>query len=72
MKPSENIKKIRLALCMSQSEFSRALEVTSSTISCYERGLREPSFATIRKMIAIAKKHNIKITLDDIRPDVGL
>jgi len=69
MTTAENIKKIRLALCMSQSEFSRALKVTASTISCYERGLRKPSFATIRKMIAISKKHNIKINLEDIRPE---
>lgn len=69
MTTAENIKKIRLALCMSQAEFSRVLDVTCSTISCYERGKRKPSFATIRKMINLAKLHNIKIKLDDIRPD---
>ena len=69
MTTAENIKKIRLSLCLSQAEFSRELEITSSSISCYEGGKREPSFATIRKIIALDKKNNIKINLEDIRPE---
>lgn len=66
---AENIKKIRKALCLSQAEISRELNVTRSTISCYERGVRRPSYATIRKIIALAKKNNLTIELEDIRPE---
>jgi len=65
----KTIKKIRLALCMSQKWISRALKWQLLLYPVYERGLRKPSFATIRKMIAISKKHNIKINLEDIRPE---
>lgn len=67
MLASEAIKKVRLELCMSQAELSRALEITSASISLYERGMRKPSFGTIRKILALAKKNNIELKLEDIR-----
>jgi predicted transcriptional regulator len=69
MTSAESIKKVRRALCLNQKEFADALSLTPSSISCYEAGSRLPSFTTIRKIIALAKKHNIKINIDDIRPE---
>ncbi len=69
MTTHENIKKIRLELCLSQSELARELGLTVSSVSCYERGTRKPSFCTIRKIIALAKKHRIKIKFEDVRPE---
>lgn len=69
MTTAENIKKIRKTLCLSQIELSKELNITPSTVSCYEAGRRKPSYPTIRKIIALAKKHNIDINLEDIRPE---
>ncbi len=69
MNTAECMKKIRKALCFSQTDLSRALDVTVSTISCYERGTRKPSYPTVRKIMELAKKHKIKVDLDDIRPE---
>ncbi len=60
-------KKIRLALCLNQSEFAKALAITASSVSCYESGKRQPGFATIRKVLALAKKHHLNIKLEDLR-----
>ena len=68
MTTAENLKKFRRALCLSQVELAKALCVTVSTISNYENGRRKPSYPTIRNILALAEKHNIKINLDDIRP----
>ncbi len=66
---AQRIRKLRRAMCISQAEMSREMKVSIGTISCYETGKREPGYPTIRKMIALAKKHGIKIGLDDIRPE---
>jgi len=69
MSTAEQIKKIRLKLCLNQAEFASALCISNSCISYYESGAREPSFSTIRKILALAKKNNIKVTLEDIRSE---
>ncbi len=69
MTTAERIKKLRRSMCISQAEMSRALKVSIGSISCYEMGKREPSYAVVRKIIALAKEHGITIGLDDIRPE---
>jgi DNA-binding transcriptional regulator YiaG len=69
MKTSENIKKIRHELCVSQIEFADMLGLGKSSVCLYEQGYRKPSFKTVRKIIEVAKKHGIKIKLEDIRDD---
>jgi predicted transcriptional regulator len=69
MSTAETIKKLRRTLCITQKEMSEEIGVTISTISCYEVGRRLPSYPTVRKIIALAKKYNINISLDDIRPE---
>lgn len=65
---AENIKTLRLALAMNQREFSDELGVTASMVSLYETGARSPGYKTCRKLIACAKKHGIKLSLDEVRP----
>lgn len=67
MTTAENIKNLRKHLCMSQVELARLVGVTVCTISLYENGKRQPSYPTVRKLLEIAKKHKIKLTIDDIR-----
>jgi predicted transcriptional regulator len=65
MTASESFKKIRLELCLNQTELAKALALTVSSISCYERGTRSPSCATIRKAVEFAKKNKLKINYED-------
>lgn len=69
MSSAEVIKKFRLQLCLNRAELAKALNITTSSVSCYETGRRQPSFATVRKLILLAKKNNIKLKLEDIRPE---
>lgn len=69
MTTSENLIKIRKMLCLNQSEFARALGITPPAISRYETGNREPSYSTVRKIIALAKAHNLTINFEDIRAE---
>lgn len=63
------IKEIRLALTLNQSELARAINMQPSDISNYEAGRRRPGMATIRKLIAFAKQHKIKLTAEDFFND---
>ena len=49
------IKKLRLAHNMTQSEVADHVGVSSSAIAMYERGEREPSIETIRRLAEIFK-----------------
>lgn len=64
MTASEALKKIRSMLYLSQRELADELLITKSTICNYEKGKRNPSPPTIRKILAFAKKNNIKISLN--------
>ena len=48
-----NIKEIRLANSMKQSELAKALNVTQAAVSAWELGRREPDFDALRKMSEI-------------------
>lgn len=51
---AEIIHEARTAGGLTQAEFARRAGVTQSVISAYETGRREPSFATLRRMVAAA------------------
>lgn len=70
MNTAEQLKKIRLSLCLNQREFAEALGITISSISYYEKGNRKPSFCTMRKIISLTKKNGIKLKLEDIRDEL--
>jgi len=65
MKVNENIKKLRLAIGFQLGEFGKIFSVTTSTVCNWESGRRSPRLPNIRKMVELAKKHRIKLTIDD-------
>lgn len=65
MSAAESFKKIRMELCLNRTEMGKILNVTSSSISCYERGVRHPSCSVIRKAVEFAKKNKLKINFED-------
>jgi DNA-binding transcriptional regulator YiaG len=65
MKVNENIKKLRLTLGLQQGEFGKIFSVTTSTVCNWESGRRSPRLPNIRKMVEFAKKHKIKLLIED-------
>lgn len=54
----ENLKKLRIDNSLTQEELSKKLNVSPSTISQYENGMREPS---ISQLINIARIFNVSV-----------
>lgn len=52
----ERIKEVRKAHGLTQAEFGKKIGVKGNTITCYEKGIREPSNAIIR---AIAREFGV-------------
>ena len=48
--PMENLKNLRKAKGMSQQELASQINVSQETLSGYERGSREPDYATLQKL----------------------
>ena len=69
MTTAEHLKKLRRTLCPSQYELAVELQITASSLSLYESGKRTPGYITIRKILSLAKKNNISLTIDDIKPE---
>lgn len=66
MKIAEKLKKIRLEIGLSQLEWSRAIDMDTSTVCLYEQGKRHPSSKTIRKIVAFAAEHGIKVKFAEL------
>lgn len=54
----ENLRKLRTDNSLTQEELSKKLNVSPSTISQYENGIREPG---ISQLINIAKTFNVSV-----------
>jgi len=65
MKVKENIKKLRLALGYEQAEFAKEFDVTAGTVCNWESGRRLPRLPKIRLMVELAKRHKIKVAVED-------
>lgn len=65
---NNNIKQIRLSLGMKRSEFAQLLGISYGAVCNYEYGTRNPRLNTCYRIIEVAKKHKIKIKLEDIYP----
>jgi DNA-binding transcriptional regulator YiaG len=65
MTPQQNIKKLRLALGLEQSEFGKEFDVTPGTVCNWETGRRTPRLPKIRQMIELAKRHKMKFNIED-------
>lgn len=69
MSSADTIKKIRISLCLNHKEFADLLGVSAASISLYEKGERKPRFPIIRKLIELAKKQKISVTVEDFLSD---
>lgn len=59
------IRKIRLSFCLEQKEFAELIGMSKQAIWQYEKGLRKPRLPAIRKLLALAKKKDIKTCTED-------
>ena len=57
---SEEIKKLRLKLMLSQTEFAKLLGVTFESVNRYENGRSRPTFKIQRKLVDLNKKSEIE------------
>ena len=64
------IKNARYKLGMSQVEFAEFLGVNKASINMYEKGVRNPSFKIIRKIVDKLKTMNINLEYTDLRDDM--
>ena len=63
---TDMIKKIRIALWMTQEQFANALKISQSAVSAFEIGRTRPRLSTMKKIYGLVKKHNIDIPADQI------
>lgn len=61
MKYSDAIKKLRMKMLLTQSEFAKYLGVAFVTINRWENGEHEPTMKYKRKLIPLFKKYNIEV-----------
>ena len=53
----EEIKKLRLKLMLSQTDFAKLIGVTFESVNRYENGRSRPTFRVQRKLNALNKKN---------------
>lgn len=71
MTPPEIIQEIRWRLGYSRRQLAANLGLSSmQIIYCYERGQRNPSLQVAYKLIHLAEKANMKITINDLKPEL--
>ncbi len=58
---AQQIKAIREALGMTQTEFAAALGTSFHAVYGWEHDRRHPKYETMRKINDLAKKHGVKI-----------
>ncbi len=66
MKLYETIKDIRKKAGMTQIDFANAIGCRQNTLSDYENGKSTPSVEVLRLIVKVAKKHKIKVRLEDL------
>ena len=52
----KEIKKLRIKMMLSQTEFAKLLGVTFESVNRYENGRSRPTFRVQRKLIELCKK----------------
>lgn len=65
MSSADTIKKMRLGLCLEQEQLAHELGITTSAISNYERGVRTPRLRIIKKMLDLAKKNGLDLSVEN-------
>lgn len=61
MKYNEAVKKLRLKMCLTQTEFGELFGVTFGTVNRWEAGTFEPTMKIKRKLKAYLEKYNINL-----------
>jgi DNA-binding XRE family transcriptional regulator len=62
---SGTVKRIREALNLNRTDFAEALQVSSTAILNYEKGIRCPKWTIVKKMQELAKKSGLELSADD-------
>lgn len=65
MKYSEAIKKLRLIMCLTQTEFRALFGISYITVNRWESGKYEPTMRIKRKMKDFFEKEDIKLEVDE-------
>ena len=65
MAASSVIKKIRRELLLNSAEFAEKAGLTRQSVSNYELGRSQPTYAAIRKIKKVAEDNNIDVKVDD-------
>lgn len=63
---TNNIKRVRERLGLSQAAFASAIGVSQGNVSHYERQRQDVSPDVARRVIAVAHERGVHITFDDI------
>ena len=58
---SKLIKELREKMILSQAELAELLGVSFASVNRWEQGHHEPTIKSKRKIVALSKKHKIKI-----------
>lgn len=66
MRTNTFIRKLREQLGYTQEEFAKILGTRQVSISSWERGRCKPMTPNALKIIKLAGKHSIKVTLEDL------
>jgi transcriptional regulator with XRE-family HTH domain len=69
MVPSELLKAVRRRHGLTQADLARRAGTSQPVISAYERGLRDPSYETLRRLVEGAGE---RLALDAVAPMPGL
>ena len=60
---SEDIKRTRQELILSQTEFAKELGVSFATVNRWESGKSKPTYKTLRLIDEYCKQHNIPFSV---------
>lgn len=65
MSTAQTIKRVREKLGLTHEAFGKLIKVSASAISHYESGRRQPLWPRIKRIVALAKKHDITIKFEE-------
>jgi transcriptional regulator with XRE-family HTH domain len=63
------IQRIRKTLGLTLDEYSLEIKISKTALFLYEHRESMPAFQVMKKIIEHAKKHDIKVTLDELVND---
>lgn len=64
MQYCEAIKKVRLMMCLTQTEFGKLFNVTFGTVNRWESGKHDPTMKIKRQLMPYFDKYGIKVEVN--------